>query len=219
MQTPPFETERRKFTRIPTANETSQIIINGNSYDGFIIDESISGFGITGLNVLLLAKDTPLIIRFRENEINCVCKHISRMEFGLRIGVERLFNRNSPIVVHDRMSRDCRFLIAPFIKIESMLAMCVPVELLSNGKLSVVLWNGMELEVDPGMIHVMTREERATQLGETKSFDELTWIYQNGLSSMTLTSAADVLEFEFGNDHFDEFFDCMTRCEKLVGIQ
>ncbi|HMO16170.1 MAG TPA: hypothetical protein PKD64_18725 [Pirellulaceae bacterium] len=198
--------DRRLFRRLASSSEACEVEIDGIAWDASLADESIGGFSIIGLNAIMLAKDTPIKVCFKENVIHGVCKHVTSQEGFVRIGVERVFSHSNQEVFNAANS-DAEFLIVPFTMVDGLFVKCFPIELLPSGKLLVVLANKELRLLDPHDVKSFSRSERERQLQASNVLDFLKSLYAEEMNvERAEISAQDLLDFEFGKNGVDDLF-------------
>lgn len=186
------EDNRRKFRRLPCAGEKVVVEADGRRVDCEVLDQSIGGFRIIGIDPLMLDKGQPLSITYQDEVIDVSCVNVSRMEDGkFSIGVARTRDSSG-----DTSSSEGS-LINPYVRLEADLAvLCRVVEVLNGSQLKIEFPGGTQCDVAANAISAMSREERRLQLGAQESLSKLIALYSENALEPTIGS---ILNFEYGD--------------------
>ncbi len=214
-----MDTERRKFSRISIPGEDCHLGFGDQSYIVKLHDESISGFSVSGLNTILLAKNLPVRLNFRENSVLGICKNVVRVDRKFRIGIERSYSNTPDAIELETGFQERQFMIVPFIEFQGNYVKCTPLEMIDTMTVRVLLWNGRQFEVGRESIHALTREEREKVLQQEQVFDTTCEIYSTYEFAPEFVGVQTLVDYEFGSDEEDDLYDCLARCETLLSTK
>lgn len=161
--------------------------------NGSIVDESIAGAAIAGLDLLMMAYDKGLTVVHREEQFEANARRVSREDDGrFNLGVIR---RDS--ISDDDVVEDSAMLINCYVKLRDTLAICAPIEIENATQVLVQLWDGMQFRVDKSLLSPMTRAERYQMLSQSDVLQTAMNMYGFAPSS-SFYDQRRVFEHEFG---------------------
>ena len=184
---------RRKYHRLPSGNEPCIVRIDNVKLSGYIFDESISGVGIAGLDLLVMPYNKPLIVESRDITFGAHARHVGRRDDGqLDLGIIRKEElKPSELACTSSMLINC------YIKYDSAFVICMPIQLESNENVLVQLWDGVQFRVPRSQLFPMSRSERFTMLDDPVCQKYTAKMY--GFESIDPTADQQrVFEYEFG---------------------
>lgn len=184
-------TNRRKFHRIPV-DEKCVVNVDGSKLECSLIDQSINGAKIAGLDFLVVPFGKKLTIDCDGEEFEAVIRGVTRGENNeMHIGIQRSETVDDTEENSDAMLLNC------FIRHEGNLMVCIPISVEPNGHVKVQLWDGMQFPINFSALETMNRTERYTSLMTGSNLKMIADLY--GLGSVPLAQVADeIFEFEFG---------------------
>lgn len=152
--------ERRKFKRIQRDPLACNINIDMSFHPGAIIEESIGGLKIRGLDLLVLPQDYPITIEHLGVQQTGIVRSITRNSGTFEVGISL-----QPLDFEETSEKN--LLLSCFIYEAEQLVVCQPLELDQNGQVRITLWNDAERVVDRSQLVPLTRGERKQVLDAT----------------------------------------------------
>jgi hypothetical protein len=187
---------RRKYVRIKSDECSCEFELDGNESTAVVVDESIEGIRISGVNLTRLSLDQPITIQHKGVTIVGRCRSISRNRNGsYRVGVLRA----SAAYVHKHKS----FILNTFMRCSKFAIACTINETLGSDQLHVELLDGKTFVLDRDRVVKKTRDQRRAQLHRIaeneEKFDEIKAIYASMTGADFEEAGPDeVLDQEFG---------------------
>ena len=195
-----MENNRRKFSRIAVNEETCCVTINGHSYHAKLVDQSIGGFRIEGLNLLMLPDNVPIVLEFDGESTEVVCRNVNRVDGNsFAVGLQRTDTKRKSKEEEESTEISPQIFINSYLKLEETFkTLCWPLAV-DDSKLVVEVAGGKEFKVGLGKIQTFTRNERLRDLrksnGSLKRLAELYTLTSGQIISVIPEAIAD---FEFG---------------------
>ena len=185
-------TNRRKFLRL-AVDENCVVSVDGSNLECKLIDQSINGAKISGLDFLVVPFGKRLTLKVNDEEIEAVVRGVTRGEENqMLIGIQRLETVDDHDLNGEAMLLNC------FIRHEGNLMVCIPVCLESDGRVKIQLWDGMQFPINYSALLTLNRSERYTSLMTGSNLKLIAELY--GLDTVPMTDLADrIFEFEFGH--------------------
>lgn len=184
-------TNRRKYHRIPV-DEKCTVIVDGARLECNLIDQSINGAKIAGLDFLVVPFGKQVTVSCDGEEFEAVIRGVTRGENDeMHIGIQRAETVDDSAQTGDAMLLNC------FIRHEGNLMVCIPLSVEPNGQVKIQLWDGMQFPINYSALQTMNRTERYSSLMSGSNLKMIADLY--GLGSVPMAQAADkIFEFEFG---------------------
>ncbi len=184
-------TNRRKFHRIPV-DEKCTVNVDGAKLECSLIDQSINGAKIAGLDFLVVPFGKKLSIDCDGEVFEAVIRGVTRGENSeMHIGIQRAETIDESEQSSDAMLLNC------FIRHEGNLMVCIPISAQPDGYVKVQLWDGMQFPIRYSSLETMNRTERYTSLMSGSNLKMIADLY--GFGAVPMAHAADkIFEFEFG---------------------
>ena len=184
-------TNRRKFHRIPV-DEKCTVNVDGAKLECSLIDQSINGAKIAGLEFLVVPFGKKLSINCSGEVFEAVIRGVTRgANDEMHIGIQRADT------IDDFGGSDDAMLLNCFIRHEGNLMVCIPISAEPDGYVKVQLWDGMRFPIKYSALQTMNRTERYTSLMSGSNLKMIADLY--GLGSIPMAQIADkIFEFEFG---------------------
>ena len=153
--------ERRKFKRTPCGPFDCQIRFDLAKHPGAIIEESIGGLKLSGLDLLVVPENCPITVEHMETQQSGVVRSVSRQNGKLQLGVslQQSVPENQRVVEN--------LLLGCYIYEDEQLVACHPIALESDGRVLVELWDGQQRIVPRDQLTPLTRGERRQILEAT----------------------------------------------------
>lgn len=185
-------TNRRKFHRIPV-DEKCIVKIDGADLECALVDQSINGAKIAGLDFLVVPYGKKLSIHHDGEAFEAVIRGVTRDEKGeLLIGIERAEIADSDPNTGDAMLLNC------YLRHEGNLMVCIPISIESDKRVRIQLWDGMQFPINYSALVAMNRTERYESLVKDSDLETIAELY--GLHDIPVANLLDVLfQFEFGH--------------------
>jgi hypothetical protein len=183
---------RRKFIRISADGTNCQVTIGQRCSPASLINESIYGLCVGGLDLMFLALDQPVIVKYEDQEIVGRCRSASKDSNGaFQIGILKSEN--------DFKSDVQEILINSYMDFGGHKIVCLPLGMQPDGKVKIRLIDGKEFDVDKSKITQMTRAERKAQLNDgPDDLGKYFKIYSVLSDRRFFSNETDILEIEFG---------------------
>jgi hypothetical protein len=187
-------TNRRKYQRIASHKEECSVIVDNRELRGFLVDESINGAGVAGVDFLMIPNGQPLQVRHRDTEFFGNVRFVSRDENGcVQVGVSRSEELIPLSVDENAMLLNC------YIQHQNQLIVCIPIAMKNDRIVRVQLFDGMQFDTLRDSLLSFTRTERFKQLGDQGRLDFTCGLYGLGEDSKDAkVRRQEVFEFEFG---------------------
>lgn len=184
-------TNRRKFHRIPV-DEKCVVEIDGANLDCSLVDQSINGAKIAGLDFLVVPFGKSLVVKQDEEEFDAVIRGVTRGENQeMLIGIQR-----SETIDEDEENGDA-MLLNCYIRHDGNMMVCIPISVEPDGRVKIQLWDGMQFPINFSALETMNRTERYTSLMSGSNLKMIAELY--GLGAVPMAQLADkIFEFEFG---------------------
>ncbi len=187
---------RRKYVRIKANRNPCQFELNGMESNCVVVDESIEGIRVSGLDLTRLSLDQKITIHYKGVTIIGRCRSISRNPDGtFRVGVFR----ESAEYEHAHKA----FLLNTFMRCNRFEIVCTVNETIGTDQLHVELLDGKTFVLDRDRVIKRTRTERHAKLEaiveDEEKFDELQAIYSSLTGKSFQEPEVDsILAQEFG---------------------
>ncbi|QEG22168.1 hypothetical protein [Mariniblastus fucicola] len=186
--------ERRKFHRIRSQHEPCIVVVDDVKFDGVLADESISGFKISDLALLMLPFNKPLSLNHRGETVPVRARNVDRdSDNTFVLGVVR-----SEILTPEQSCESQAMLINCYVQHGDATVICVPIRIESETQVLIQLWDGVQFRVHRSQLKPMTRIQRFEML----SSDQRCLAYTAAMYGFEEISAANssrqVFEHEFG---------------------
>lgn len=184
-------TNRRKFHRIPI-DEKCIVDVDGARLECSLVDQSIDGAKITGLDFLVVPFGKRLSIDCDGEVFDAVIRSVNRGENNeMHIGIQRAETVDESEENTEAMLLNC------FIRHEGNMMVCIPISIDSSGDVTIQLWDGMQFPIKYSALETMNRTERYKSLMTGSNLKMIADLY--GLGAIPMAQAADkIFEFEFG---------------------
>jgi len=184
---------RRKYHRIPSYSEACSVTLDNVILKGSIVDESISGVGVTGLDLLMMPHNKPLTIEYRDGSFEANARHVERQPDGqFNLGVIRREELD-----REELVDSAAMLINCYVKHGNAFVICMPILLESDSQVLIQLWDGVQFRVAREQLSPMSRIERFEMLSDLGCLQYTTEMY--GFKSVSPeVNKLQVFEHEFG---------------------
>jgi len=184
-------TNRRKFLRI-SVNEECVVNVDGVNLDCKLIDQSINGAKIAGLNFLVVPFGKRLTLQLDQEEIEAVVRGVTRNDDNeMLIGIQRIETVDENEEDHDAMLLNC------YIRHEGSMMVCIPISIQPDGRVKIQLWDGTQFPIAYSALSTMNRAERYESLMSGSNIKIIAELY--GLPTTPMTELVDrIFDFEFG---------------------
>ena len=185
-------TNRRKFHRI-SVDEKCVVTIDGANLDCSLVDQSINGAKIAGLDFLVVPFGKTLTVKQSGEDFEAVIRGVTRGEDNeMLIGIQR-----ADTLKEDELNSDA-VLLNCYIRHDGNMMVCIPVSVEPDGRVKIQLWDGMQFPINYSALETMNRTERYTSLMSGSNLKMIADLY--GLGSVPMAELADrIFEFEFGH--------------------
>ncbi|MFK7768135.1 MAG: hypothetical protein AB8B55_13005 [Mariniblastus sp.] len=186
-----MDLNRRKFLRLNSDRQQCVVRLGIGESGGFVVDESIEGLRVGGLDLLILFADQKVMVEFNDETITGRCRGISRGEGGyFEVGIFR----ETADYVEDTES----ILLNSFMSFNGKNIAVVPIGIVGDDQLRIRLINGKEFTIDRDKVLQITRQERLEELCNDEALAGVMEVYRLMDSSNGFTNRASVLDHEFG---------------------
>ncbi len=184
-------TNRRKFHRI-SVDEKCSVRIDGVDLECSLVDQSITGAKIAGLDFLVIPYGKPLSVHFGSESFDAVIRGVTRNEKNeMLIGIERVETAKGDSPDEEAMLLNC------YLRHEGNLMVCIPISVEADNRVRVQLWDGMQFPINFTALVTMNRTERYESLMKGSDLSMIADLY--GIKDVPLSRLLDTLfEFEFG---------------------
>jgi len=126
-------TNRRKFHRIPV-EEKCIVRIDGVDLECHLVDQSITGAKIAGLDFLVIPYGKPLSIIYDGESFDAIIRGVTRDEKNeMLIGIERSETADPDSIDKEAMLLNC------YIRHEGNLMVCIPISVEADGRVCTEL--------------------------------------------------------------------------------
>jgi len=198
-------TNRRKFHRIPVS-EKCVVVVDGASLDCRLVDQSINGAKIAGLDFLVIPFGKKVTVKVADEEFEAVIRGVTRGENQeMLIGIQRSDTLDEDEVNGDAVLLNC------FIRHDGNMMVCIPISVEPDGRVKIQLWDGMQFPINFSALETMNRAERYASLMSGSNVKMIADLY--GLGAIPMAQLADeIFEFEFG--HLE---NCSAKQEHALG--
>lgn len=186
--------DKRKFLRIKSQPEPCTVVVDQTNITGTIVDESISGAKIIGLDLMMMPFNKKLSLQYREENISVHARNTMRDEDGkFVLGVVR-----SEVLDAEQQADSSAMLINCYVKHGGACVICVPLQIESDSTVVIQLWDGVQFRVPRSQLFPMSRLERFEMLEDTTCLAYTTAMY--GFENISIDfDRRQVFEYEFGN--------------------
>ena len=184
-------TNRRKFHRIPV-EEKCIVKIDGVDLECSLVDQSITGAKIAGLDFLVIPYGKELSVHYDEEVFQAVVRGVTRNDKNeMLIGIERSETADPDSIDKDAMLLNC------YLRHEGNLMVCIPISVEADSRVRVQLWDGMQFPISFTALVTMNRTERYKSLMKGSDLSMIADLY--GIKNVPMSRLLDTLfEFEFG---------------------
>ena len=184
-------TNRRKFHRIQV-EEKCIVRIDGVDLECHLVDQSITGAKIAGLDFLVIPYGKPLSIIYDDESYDAIIRGVTRAEKNeMLIGIERSETADPDSIDKEAMLLNC------YIRHEGNLMVCIPISVEADGRIRVQLWDGKQFPLNFTALVTMNRTERYKSLLKGSDLSMIADLY--GIKDVPMARLLDTLfEFEFG---------------------
>lgn len=187
-----MQEDRRKHQRIAANDDPCVVSIDDVFLEGEVVDESVSGTGIAGLDLFMMPYNKPVIVSRREGQFAANVRHVRReRDRRFNIGVIRRTELTA-----DEAEEDSAMLINCYVNHQDWMVICMPISVDSD-KVVVQLWDGLQFRVSRSDLVSMTREERFEMLRDRKHLSNAVEMYKFESSSLD-EDRLRVFEYEYG---------------------
>jgi hypothetical protein len=185
-------TNRRKFHRIPV-EETCTVKIDGVDLECKLVDQSITGAKVSGLDFLVIPYGKSLSVHYDDEVFDAVIRGVTRNDKNeMLIGIERAENTDPDTLNETAMLLNC------YLRHEGNLMVCIPISVDADNRVKVQLWDGMQFPINFSALVTMNRTERYQSLIKGSDLAMIAELY--GLKDVPMSKMLDALfEFEFGS--------------------
>lgn len=186
-----MDLNRRKFLRLNADRQQCIVRLGIGESGGFLIDESIEGLRVGGLDLLILFADQKVAVEINDELIVGRCRSVSRSDGGyFEVGIHR--ERDD----YDGDSQS--LLLNSFMKFDGNSVTCVPLGLVGDDEVRIRLINGKEFTVMRNQIFQLTRQERLEELCDEEALAKVMQVYRLMDNDNGFTNRTSVLDHEFG---------------------
>ena len=184
-------TNRRKFHRIPV-EEKCIVKIDGVDLECSLVDQSITGAKIAGLDFLVIPYGKELSVHYDDEVFEAIVRGVTRNDKNeMLIGIERAETADPDSIDKDAMLLNC------YLRHEGNLMVCIPISVEADSRVRVQLWDGMQFPINFTALVTMNRTERYQSLMKGSDLSMIADLY--GIKNVPMSRLLDTLfEFEFG---------------------
>jgi hypothetical protein len=184
-------TNRRKFHRI-SVEEKCVVKIDDVELECNLVDQSINGAKIAGLDFLVIPYGKTLTVYFGSESFEAVIRGVTRNEKNeMLIGIERAETAEPETLDKEAMLLNC------YLRHEGNLMVCIPISVEADNRVRVQLWDGMQFPINFSALVTMNRTERYESLMKGSDLAMMADLY--GIKDVPMSRLLDTLfEFEFG---------------------
>lgn len=148
---------RRQYFRLAVDVELGEIDLRGQTYQGVLLEESIGGLKIGGLELVNLVRGDLVTFRGQRESYQGLCRSVARDDQGLfSIGIERAENSTG--------ASTKRMLVNSYIFNEGYHFVCYPELTVNSENTQVTLWNEHQLIATKQQLCSFTEVERREYL-------------------------------------------------------
>lgn len=178
---------RRQYSRLSINGEPSTLFLRGEQYDCQLLEESIGGLKVGGIELLNLVQGEPVIVKVRDEEFLGWSRNVSRADDGaFSIGIQRTETEQN--------SESKRMLVNTYIVNKGYHFICYATSARQQESVEVCLWDRHQLVVDGKQLVSMTEHDRRKQLGDPNYLSVVSAIYGQRPDTML---PQQILDFEF----------------------
>ena len=187
-----MNSNRRQSIRISGGNAPCRVRLEESETPAHIIDESIHGLSVGGLNLLILFQDQTIQVEYEGQWIFGRCRSAARDSVGsIRVGILKCDEPSQVAPI--------RILLNSYIEYGGHKLVCLPVSEMPNEQVVIRFPDGKEFPVNRNTLTQMTRYERLEELSSHASRIESTQkIYRALIPGRPFLGIEDILEQEFG---------------------
>jgi hypothetical protein len=183
---------RRKFIRVDSGNTPCRVTIGASRSAAWLVNESIYGLCVGGLELMFLASDQQVIVEYESERITGRCRSAARDTDGkFQIGIFKSDEEPGENV--------SQILINSYIDFGGCRIVCLPIQILDSQRVRIRLMDGKKFPVSRAKVIQLTRQERLTTLQEDSSeLEKLLKVYSALDWGRVWMSENDILDQEFG---------------------
>lgn len=199
--------DRRRYRRLLAESGCACILTSGGtSAPCEIIDQSIGGYRVGGINLTHLKKNQSVTIVRKDDIIPAACVNVERMPNGrFTLGLQRddtvSHSWSTPGAGKDVETAAHSYLINPYVRLNHPgFVLCRLVKLESDQTVHIAVGEEVH-QVATAKIQPMTRQERGKELEELNKHRKLDWLASAYMAAHGVEIAADpstILHYEFG---------------------
>ncbi len=187
-----MNSNRRQSIRISGGNAPCRVRLGDLETPARIVDESIHGLSVGGMNLLILFQDQSIQVEYEGQWIFGRCRSAARDSDGsIRVGILKCDEppQIAPI----------RILLNSYVEYGGHKLVCLPVSDMSSELVVIRFPDGKEFPINRNTLIQMTRYERLEELSSDVSKSEsIQKIYRELITGKRFFGIEDVLEQEFG---------------------
>ena len=180
--------ERRRFSRIARDREPCQLRFGEATHHGWVVEESIGGLKVTGIDLLALPENQPVEITYHGISQHGICRTVGldSDESTFSIGI---MLKDKPMLAEPH-----GLLVGCFFSVHGFWVSCLPLTVDANGKLCIELFDGKELCVDRDSVQAFTiHQRRQMLLDDLDACQRLASLYQID----SPTPVEEIVQLEF----------------------
>lgn len=169
------------------------VVVDNCEMKGYLVNESISGASIAGVDFLMLPYGQPMEIKYRDEAFYANIRNAARDDKdNVLVGLSRADALGELPDPEDAMVLNC------FVQVKQQSIVCIPVAMKNERMVRVQLFDGMQFDVQRKSLLSFTRVERFEQLAHEESLNFVAEMYGIGASLNHTAKKRLVFEFEFG---------------------
>jgi hypothetical protein len=186
--------ERRKFLRLNVSEESCQIKLGQETFEGQLLDESIGGVRVGSVKLLALSLNQPVDVKYDSEVIQGVCRSVTR-EAGhtFAIGIRRV--EAKPL----NEEKTSAMLLNTFMELSGCSLLCIPIASIDENTVRVMMIDGRAFEIDRAKLFSMTRLERLEKLVTERRFRSILQVYNLPMTDNALEARDSIINQEFGS--------------------
>lgn len=189
----PMSQERRKYLRLNVSDETCQVKLGHETFEGQLLDESIGGARVGSVPLLALSLNQPVEIQFGSEVITGACRSVTRQADNLfAIGVRR--NEAKPL----EEEKNSGMLLNTFLELSGCALICIPIASVDENTMRVMMIDGREFEIDRSKLFSLTRLERVEKLSAERRFRNILRVYNLPVTDNAFDARDAIINQEFG---------------------
>jgi hypothetical protein len=197
-----MQQNRRKHERISGNEEPCVVSLDQVHMEGIVVDESVAGVGIAGLDLFMMPFNKPVIVNRREGQFAANVRYVRRtQDHRFNVGVIRRTELTA-----EEATENSAMLINCYVNHHDWLVICMPIEVDSD-QVVVQLWDGLQFRVKRADLVSLTRRERFQMLDDEKHLSNALEMYKLQSESPT-ADRYRIFEHEFG-----QYNDCPISCQ------